>query len=78
MMAGLFILAIVANGALGVLFFTLVSFLELKEYFSIVLTRDSDKRIQFCAYLAMPLQYLKELPSDLNFLSVGKFTAYFD
>jgi phosphatidate cytidylyltransferase len=67
MMAGLLILAIVANGALGVLFFTLVSFLELKEYFSIVLTRDADKRIQFWAYLAMPLQYLKELPSDLNF-----------
>jgi phosphatidate cytidylyltransferase len=58
LMAGLFILAIAVNRALGVLFFALVSFLALKEYFSIVPIRDADKRVLFWAYLAIPLQYL--------------------
>jgi len=57
-MAGLFILAIAVNRALGVLFFGLVSFLALKEYLSIIPTRTADKRMLLWAYLAIPLQYL--------------------
>lgn len=57
-MAGLFILAIAVNRMLGVLFFALVSFLALKEYFNIIPTRDGDKRVLLWAYLAIPLQYL--------------------
>ncbi len=57
-MAGLFILAIATSRALGVLFFTLVSFLALKEYFNIIPSRAADKRVLFWAYLAIPLQYL--------------------
>lgn len=57
-MAGLFILAIAVNRMLGVLFFALVSFLALKEYFNIIPTRDADKRVLLWAYLAIPLQYL--------------------
>lgn len=57
-MAGLFILAIAVNRALGVLFFGLVSFLALREYFSIISTRVADKRVLLWAYLAIPLQYL--------------------
>jgi len=57
-MAGLFILALAANRVFGVLFFVLVSFLSLKEYFSIIPKRDADKRLLFWAYLAIALQYL--------------------
>lgn len=57
-MAGLFILAIAVNRELSVLFFGLVSFLALKEYFSIIPTRRADRRVLFWAYLAIPIQYL--------------------
>ena len=57
-MAGLFILAIAVNRALGVLFFGLVSFLALREYLSIIPTRAADKRMLLWVYLAIPLQYL--------------------
>jgi phosphatidate cytidylyltransferase len=56
--AGLFILALAVNRALGVLFFGMVSFLALKEYLSIIPTRSADKRVLLLAYLAIPLQYL--------------------
>ena len=58
LMTGLFILAIAANRALGVLFFALVSFLALKEYFNIIPIRAADKPLLHWAYLAIPLQYL--------------------
>ena len=35
----------------------LVSFLTLKEYFSLIPTRRGDRRVLFWAYLAIPLQY---------------------
>lgn len=57
-MAGLFILAITTSRALGVLFFALVSFLALKEYFNVIPSRTADKRVLLWAYLAIPLQYL--------------------
>jgi len=57
-MAGFFILAIAVNRTLGVLFFALVSFLALREFFSIIPIRDADKRILLWVYLAIPLQFL--------------------
>jgi phosphatidate cytidylyltransferase len=56
-MAGLFILAIAVDRALSIVFFALVSFLALKEYFSIIPTRRADRRVLFWAYAAIPVQY---------------------
>ena len=38
-------------------FFGLVSFLALKEFFSLIPTRRADRRALFWGYLAIPLQY---------------------
>jgi len=38
-------------------FFGLVSFLALKEYFSLIPTRRADRRVLFWAYLSIPFQY---------------------
>jgi phosphatidate cytidylyltransferase len=43
------------QGAVWLLGF--VSFLALKEYFSLIPTRRADRRVLFWAYLAIPLQY---------------------
>lgn len=40
-----------------VIFFGMVSFLALKEFFSIVPLRQVDRRVIFWVYLAIPLQY---------------------
>ena len=40
-----------------IVFFAFVSFIALKEYLSLVPTRQSDRRVLFLAYLAIPLQY---------------------
>lgn len=52
------IVALSINVALMLIFFTLVSYLALKEYFTIIPTRRVDRRIIFIAYLCIPLQYL--------------------
>jgi len=41
----------------AIVFFAFVSFLALKEYFSIVPVRRADRRVLFWAYLAIPIQY---------------------
>ncbi len=48
-------MALSRNVSLG--FFALISFLALKEYFSIIPTRRADRRVLFWAYLSIPLQY---------------------
>lgn len=53
-MAGLFILAIAVNRELSVIFFGLLSFLALKEYFSIIPTRRADRRVLFWTYWQFP------------------------
>lgn len=58
LMAGLFILALALGRELGILFFVMVSFLALKEYFNIIPIRAADKRVLQWAYLTIPLQYL--------------------
>lgn len=56
-MVGLFIFTLVLNKNLSLIFFAFVSFLALKEYFSLIPTRRSDRRVLFWAYLAIPVQY---------------------
>lgn len=57
-MAAVFSIAVVLDKSVTIVFLSFVSFLALKEYFSIVPTRRADRRVLFWAYLAIPLQYL--------------------
>lgn len=41
----------------AIILFALISFMALKEFFSIVPTRQSDRRVIFWAYLVIPVQY---------------------
>lgn len=56
-MTGVFVLAMVLNRTVSLVFFSFISFLALKEYFSLIPTRRADRRILFWAYLAIPLQF---------------------
>lgn len=53
----IFSLAILTSPVVSVIFFAFLSFLALKEYFSIVPLRKADRRALFWAYLAIPVQY---------------------
>lgn len=57
-MAALFALALVVDRRISLLFFTLLSFVALKEYLSLIPTRRADRRILFWIYLSIPVQYL--------------------
>ncbi|TVU70085.1 MULTISPECIES: phosphatidate cytidylyltransferase [Cobetia] len=48
---------LVASDTVSIVFFALLSFLALKEFFSIMPTRQADRRILLWAYLAIPIQY---------------------
>jgi len=52
----LFVVLAVSRAA-AIAFFGLLSFLALKEFLSIVPTRQADRRVIFWAYLAIPMQY---------------------
>ena len=52
-----FILGVMLNTTLAMVFFGLVSYLALKEYFTLIPTRLTDRRIIFYAYLAIIAQY---------------------
>ncbi|WP_456430834.1 phosphatidate cytidylyltransferase [Nitratifractor sp.] len=56
-MAGLFLALILSGKAGAVGLFALVSYLAVKEYFTMIPIRRVDRRIIFWAYLAIPLQY---------------------
>lgn len=49
--------AIVLSPLVSVAFLGFVSFLALKEYFSLIPTRRADRRVLFWAYLAIPVQF---------------------
>jgi phosphatidate cytidylyltransferase len=53
-----FALALVLDRTISLVFFTFLSFLALKEYFTLLPTRRADHRALFWAYLAIPIQYL--------------------
>ncbi len=54
---GLLFIVLIVNDVLAIIFFAFVSFLALKEFLSIVPTRQADRRVVFWAYVAIPLQY---------------------
>ena len=57
-MMGLLFLALLFNQTAAIVFFGVLSYLALKEFFSIVPTRLMDRRVLFWAYLAIPIQYV--------------------
>lgn len=56
-MIGLFSFAVLASETTAMIFFAFVSFVALKEFFSIIPTRRVDRTVLFWAYLTIPLQY---------------------
>jgi phosphatidate cytidylyltransferase len=56
-MVAVFAVAIAIDTRLSIGFFAFVSFLALKEYFSLIPTRRTDRRVLFWAYLSIPFQY---------------------
>ncbi len=56
--AGLVAGALLLSPDAAIWFFALVSYLALKEFFSLIPTRRADRRVLFWAYLAVPVQYL--------------------
>jgi len=58
LMAAVFSLALLLGRKISLVFFALLSFLALKEYFSLIPTRRADRSVLLWAYLAIPLQYL--------------------
>ncbi|MHC5024844.1 MAG: phosphatidate cytidylyltransferase [Planctomycetota bacterium] len=53
-----FLAAILVDDRLSLLFIALLSYLALKEFFTLVHLRLADRRAMLLAYLAIPLQYL--------------------
>ncbi|MTI45226.1 phosphatidate cytidylyltransferase [Roseibium hamelinense] len=56
-MIAIFTLCFLVSELLSIIVFALISFLALKEYFSMIPTRRADRRVLFWAYLAIPVQY---------------------
>jgi len=56
-MVAVFTFAFLVSKTISIVVFALVSFLALKEYFSMIPTRRADRRVLFWAYLAIPVQY---------------------
>lgn len=57
LMAGVFVLAMVLSRTVSLVFLAFVSFLALKEFFSLIPTRRADRRVIFWAYVAIPVQF---------------------
>lgn len=56
-MIALVFLILIINKYVAIVFFAFISFLALKEFFSVVPTRQTDRRVIFWVYLAIPIQY---------------------
>ena len=56
-MAALFSVAMVLSRTVSLVFLGFVSFLALKEYFSLIPTRRADRAVLAFAYLAIPIQF---------------------
>ena len=54
---GFFLVGIMLNTSLAMFFLAFLSFLALKEYFTLIPSRQTDRRVMFYAYLAIPVQY---------------------
>ena len=57
-MIGILFFVLVLSRTLAIVFFGFLSFLALKEFLSIVPTRQTDRRVIAWAYLSIPIQYL--------------------
>ncbi len=53
----LFTAAFMYNRTIAVIFIMLISYLALKEFFSMIPTRRSDRRVLLWAYLSIPVQF---------------------
>lgn len=58
LMVIIFTAAIAVSRNVSLVFFAFISFMALKEYLSLVPTRQVDRRVMFWAYLTIPLQYI--------------------
>lgn len=56
-MVGIVFLALATTKTAAITLFAFISFLALKEFMSIVPTRQTDRRVIFWAYLSIPIQY---------------------
>lgn len=56
-MIGILFICLAISTTTALILFAFISFLALKEFFSIVPLRLHDRRVVFLAYLAIPLQY---------------------
>ncbi|GAA0773382.1 phosphatidate cytidylyltransferase [Roseibium denhamense] len=56
-MVAIFTAAFLVSNTISIIVFAIISFLALKEYFSMIPTRRTDRRVLFWAYLAIPVQY---------------------
>jgi phosphatidate cytidylyltransferase len=56
-MAILFSIAILINRNISILFFAFLSFLALKEYFTLIPTKRAHRAVLFFAYLSIPVQF---------------------
>lgn len=56
-MVSIFVVGALLNDTISMVFFGLISYLALKEYFSLIPTRLTDRRIVFYAYLSIIFQY---------------------
>jgi phosphatidate cytidylyltransferase len=56
-MIGLLFTALIAGETATIIFIAFISFLALKEFFSIIPTRQADRRVLFWAYASIPVQY---------------------
>ncbi|QPC45097.1 phosphatidate cytidylyltransferase [Kaustia mangrovi] len=56
-MVAAFTLAVAFNETAAIVFLGFISYLALKEYFSLIPTRRIDRSVILCAYLAVPAQF---------------------
>ena len=56
-MVGILFAVLTVGQTMAIAFFGFVSFLALKEFLSIVPTRQADRRVIFWAYVSIPIQY---------------------
>lgn len=56
-MAAVFTFAIIINRNISLIFLAFLSFLALKEFYSLIPTRRADRRVLFWAYLSIPVQF---------------------
>lgn len=56
-MAGFFLVSLLIHPEASLVLFAFLSFLALKEYFTLIHTRLEDHRVLFWAFMAIPVQY---------------------